>query len=328
MHEGGPIFTKTQRPSVLFRPAGPGPIHDHRHTEAMAQELFKQKEKTQVRTAGKELVRQVSDACPYCGKIIKGTEEFCPHCGCPLAPYCTFCGAEVPPGEESCPECGMSRAGVACPRCGTINARAYCRNCNEPLTPAARKEVERAKKDPVYLKAAELAVRMAELQQLMDDTPEGGLIDVGGDGSESPKPARELPPDILRLKEMLASVQSGGPAPARPDPAPKQQAAPAKTRSKRKSKAELQAEYEKMKAELNSTLEHMVPPAGSTPQEQRNYYSARRISVIQKVKSNNPVAWVCNYCGCWHNKPSECCEPWHGGTWIYEDKTITVTKEL
>ena len=23
MHEGGPIFTKTQRPSVLFRPAGP-----------------------------------------------------------------------------------------------------------------------------------------------------------------------------------------------------------------------------------------------------------------------------------------------------------------
>ena len=83
-----------------------------------------------------------------------------------------------------------------------------------------------------------------------------------------------------------------------------------------------------MKAELNSTLEHMVPPAGSTPQEQRNYYSARKISILQKVKSTNPIAWVCNYCGCWHNKPSECCEPWHGGTWIFEEKTITVTKEL
>ena len=41
----------------------------------MAQELFRQKGKTQVRTAEKELVRQVSDACPYCGKIIKGTEN-------------------------------------------------------------------------------------------------------------------------------------------------------------------------------------------------------------------------------------------------------------
>lgn len=292
----------------------------------MAQELFKQKEKTQVRSAGKELARQVSDACPYCGKPIKGTEEFCPHCGRPLAPYCTFCGAEVPPGEEFCPECGMSRGGVVCPRCGTINARAYCRNCNEPLTPAARKEVERAMKDPVYLKAAELAVRMAELRQLMDAVPESGLIDLGGGNDESAEPARELPPDILRLKEMLASVQSGASAPAQPSPAPKRTAAPAKP--KRKSKAELQAEYEKMKAELNSTLERMVPPAGSTPQEQRNYYSARRISVMQKVRSSNPVAWVCNYCGCWHNKPSECCEPWHGGTWIYEEKTVTVTKEL
>ena len=300
----------------------------------MAQELFRQKDKTQVRTSEKNLTRTADEACPHCGKAIKGTEEFCPHCGRPLSPCCTFCGAEMSPGEETCPECGMSRRGVVCPRCGTLNARAYCRKCNEPLTPAARKEVERAMKDPVYLKAAELAVRMAELQQQIDDTPEGGLIDLGGDGdgeAETPGPARELPPDILRLKEMLAAVKSGG-SPTPPTtpaaPAPRQQTAPERTRPKRKSKAELQAEYEKMKAELNSTLEHMVPPAGSTPQEQRNYYSARKIAVIQKVRSNNPVAWVCNYCGCWHNQPSECCEPWRGGTWIYEEQTITVTKEL
>lgn len=307
---------------------------DKQATE-MAEELFKQKDRTQTRSGQKTMEKPLEgQQCPWCGAAVRGTEEFCPHCGRPLAPYCTFCGSEVPAGEESCPECGMSRRGVVCPRCGTVNARAYCRNCNEPLSPAARKEVERAKKDPVFLKAAELAVRMAELQQLIEDTPDGGLLDVDGeqDSASGPVPERQLPPDILRLKEMLASVKSGG-APdgnkAAPSaPAASAVATKAKTAPKTKTKAELQAEYEKMKAELNATLENMVPPAGSTPQEQRNYYSARKISVIQKVRSTNPVAWVCNYCGCWHNKPSECCEPWRGGTWIFEEKTITVTREL
>lgn len=298
----------------------------------MAEELFRQKQQTRLKTESKTAEKtDDGQKCPYCGMSIKGTEEFCPHCGRPLAPYCTFCGAEMSPGEDSCPECGMSRHGVICPRCGTLNARAYCRKCNEPLTPAARKEVERAMKDPVYLKAAELAVRMAELQQLLEDTPDGGLT--GLEGEEAPedrRPVRELPPDILRLKEMLAAVNAGKmPSAKTPQSAtPPAKAAPTKAKPVRKTKTELQAEYARMKAELNATLENMVPPAGSTPQEQRNYYSARRISVIQKTRSDNPVAWVCNYCGCWHNKPSECCEPWHGGTWIYEEKTVTISKEL
>lgn len=287
----------------------------------MNEELFRQKERTHERTAAQTKVKtEDGQHCPWCGAQTEGTEEFCPQCGRPIAPYCTFCGTEMPAGEESCPECGMSRHGVVCPRCGTLNARSYCRKCNEPLTPAAKKEFERAKKDPVYLKAAELAVRLAELQQTIEHAPE-----------QASAPAKELPPDILRLKEMLAAVKSAGNTPAgTASIAPATTAAPvkAKTTPGQKSMKELQAEYARMKAELNATLEQMVPPAGSTPQEQRNYYSARMISVIQKVKSSNPVAWICNYCGCRHNKPSECCEPWHGGTWIFEEKTITVTKEL
>ena len=179
-------------------------------------------------------------------------------------------------------------------------------------------------KDPVFLKAAELAVKLAELEQQIQecDRPEDAA------GKDAPAaPAKELPPDILRLKELLASVRTGGAGPARPaEPATK--AAPAKQAVKRKSKEELQEEYRKMKAELNSTLSSMVPPAGSTPQEQRNYYSARKVSVLQKVRSSTPIAWVCNYCGCWHNQPSECVEPELGGTYIYDERIITVSKEL
>ena len=79
-------------------------------------------------------------------------------------------------------------------------------------------------------------------------------------------------------------------------------------------------EYQQVVKDLNQLFEEMLPPAGSTPQEQFNYYSARKIAIetVRKVQITQKTGWVCNYCGCFHNKPSECCEPWHGGTWIYE----------
>lgn len=64
----------------------------------------------------------------------------------------------------------------------------------------------------------------------------------------------------------------------------------------------------------------MLPPAGSTPQEQRNYFSARKLPVEKIIHTKVRNAWVCNFCGCWHNRPSECCEPWHGGKWVCEYK--------
>lgn len=42
---------------------------------------------------------------------------------------------------------------------------------------------------------------------------------------------------------------------------------------------------------------------GSTPQEQRNYFCARKVAVTTSTTRRVRVGWVCNYCGCTHNQP-------------------------
>ena len=258
-------------------------------------------------------IRASSDdiGCPHCGQPVKKSWEWCPSCGHSLVDWCTFCGADIPRGEDECPECGMSRSGVVCPKCGTRNAGGFCRKCNEPLTLAAKKEQERALKDPQFVKAAELAVQAAELLARIEaeeqEVPESEIKEI------------ELPEDVLRLKELLGKTtlrQAQGPDGKQTQPLDgKQQQA-----QRPKSKAELRAEYSKIKAELDKALNEMLPPVGSTPQEQRNYFSARKLPVEKVILTKGREAWVCNFCGCWHNCPSECCEPWHGGKWVYEYK--------
>lgn len=258
-------------------------------------------------------IRASSDGvgCPYCGQPVKKSWEWCPSCGHSLVDWCTFCGADIPRGEDECPECGMSRSGIVCPKCGTRNAGGFCRKCNEPLTLAAKKELERALKDPQFVKAAELAVQAAELLARIEaeeqEVPESEIKEI------------ELPEDVLRLKELLGKTtlrQAQGPDGKQTQPLDgKQQQA-----QRPKSKAELRAEYSKIQEELNKALEGMLPPVGSTPQEQRNYFSARKLPVEKVILTKGREAWVCNFCGCWHNCPSECCEPWHGGKWVYEYK--------
>lgn len=287
-------------------------------------------------------IRASSDGvgCPYCGQPVKKSWEWCPSCGHSLVDWCTFCGADIPRGEDECPECGMSRSGIVCPKCGTQNAGGFCRKCNEPLTLAAKKELERAQKDPQFLKAAELAVQAAELLARIEaeeqEVPESEIKEV------------ELPEDVLRLKELLGKTtlrrfdklsdrsdqkrETGSIADPVEAPALRQAQGlrtsttgePCRTTcsaaNKMKSKAELRAEYSKIQEELNKALEGMLPPVGSTPQEQRNYFSARKLPVEKVILTKGREAWVCNFCGCWHNCPSECCEPWHGGKWVYEYK--------
>lgn len=287
-------------------------------------------------------IRASSDGvgCPYCGQPVKKSWEWCPSCGHSLVDWCTFCGADIPRGEDECPECGMSRSGIVCPKCGSRNAGGFCRKCNEPLTLAAKKELERAQKDPQFLKAAELAVQAAELLARIEaeeqEVPESEIKEV------------ELPEDVLRLKELLGKTtlrrfdklsdrsdqkrETGSVADPVEAPALRQAQGlrtsttgePCRTTcsaaNKMKSKAELRAEYSKIQEELNKALEGMLPPVGSTPQEQRNYFSARKLPVEKVILTKGREAWVCNFCGCWHNCPSECCEPWHGGKWVYEYK--------
>ena len=204
--------------------------------------------------------------CKFCGAEIEMNMEFCPHCGKKLADYCTFCGAPMDPSETVCEECGMPAEGVVCPKCGTFNVRSFCRQCNEPLTRAAARAIEKAKEDPKVQKAAQLMDRAAELEEQMETATE-------------------------------------------------------------EQKQEAAQEYQRVVKDINQLFEEMLPPAGSTPQEQYNYYSARKVAIetTQKVVISRKTGWVCTYCGCFHSKPSDCCEPWHGGTWIYKTEETVIT---
>ena len=87
----------------------------------------------------------------------------------------------------------------------------------------------------------------------------------------------------------------------------------------------IRQELIKVTGELNDTLAKMLPPAGSTPQEQRNYHCARKIAVSTSTTRRVRIGWVCNYCGCTHDQPSECTKPYLGGTWKYENVTTVRT---
>ena len=166
---------------------------------------FRQKElyKESILNQVKEIRASSDDiGCPYCGQPVKKSWEWCPACGHSLVDWCTFCGADIPRGEDECPECGMSRGGIVCPKCGTRNAGGFCRKCNEPLTLAAKKELERALKDPQFVKAAELAVQAAELLARieMEDAPE-----------EDVKKEIELPEDISGSRSCWGRLRFGRP---------------------------------------------------------------------------------------------------------------------
>lgn len=254
-------------------------------------------QRTQVRT--QQQTQQKSQAeynpsnlwkCPHCGAEIDKHAEFCPHCGKKLVDYCTFCGAPMAPDETICEECGMPANGVKCPNCGTLNVRSYCRNCNTALTKAAQRAIEKAKQDPKVQQAAALIDRAVELEAMLEKQQ---VITTEAE---------------QRVMELLGQ------------------------QSETFDVEQVKAEYKKIVKDINQIFEEMLPPAGSTPQEQYNYYSARKVAIETTRRTHIhteeriTTGWVCNYCGCLHNKPSECCEPWRGGTWQYE--TIVVDKDV
>lgn len=240
---------------------------------------------TAQQTAKKTLAQHKSShthKCRYCGAEIDQDAEFCPNCGKKLADYCTFCGAPMAPTDTVCEECGMPANGVVCPKCGTLNVRSFCRQCNMPLTKAAMRAIEKAKEDPKVKKVAALIDRAAELERQL------------GDAVPHVTEGEQRLEELLNGKVEFTSVSN--------------------------DQAQVMEEYRQVVKDINQLFEEMLPPVGSTPQEQYNYYSARKVAFesVRKVQIVNRTGWVCNYCGCFHHKPSECCEPWHGGTWIYE----------
>jgi rubrerythrin len=258
--------------------------------------------------------------CPYCGSAVEPDYEICPVCGHKLVEYCTFCGANMAATDIDCPECGMPSDGITCPDCGALNFRSFCRKCNRPLSRAARKAVEKAKTDPKVQEAVSILVKMAELEAEMRNATDD-------DDDVVDNTPHEPTEKELRLRELMGKV---GFKPAeKPKVQPKQ--------NKSRSREEIQAEYQRMVEEANKVLESMVPPAGSTPQEQRNYSTARKVAVMETYKEKVTVSylagqeermgWVCNRCQIFHPNPQACGVRGYGGHWTTRTIDIWATRE-
>lgn len=277
-----------------------------------------------------------SMTCPHCGANVPRDNELCPECGRPLhIGVCTYCGSPMDPDDRFCPECGGSRQGVICPQCGTLNFRSYCRNCNAPLDELAVEENERARKDPVFIKMMDLGEEMAILEERMLAVAKSLAEEQVDEPIADFSHVAELSDEDKALMEQYKNMMTHLDAPTARTPDPATPVVTSKTASPKVqmkleiggSREELQAlreEYALKLKEMGDLMNQLVPDPGSPPQIQRNYYSARKLPVYTKKLSREPVAWVCNLCGCHHNQPSECAQPQLGGVWIYKEVEITV----
>lgn len=288
----------------------------NKNDERQARSRAKEQTQKHVHSVGEANPQKGQGTCPHCGAAIEADYEICPVCGHRLVDYCTFCGASMSPDDIDCPECGMPSDGVVCTQCGTLNFRSFCRKCSSPLSRAARKSVEKAKADPKVQEAVRLMKRLAELEAELDNSDD-----------DEDSMAHEPTEKELRLRELMGKI---GFTPVSVDKPPTLQAA---SKEPSRSREALKTEYQRMVEEANRVLEQMVPPAGSTPQEQRNYSTARKVAVMEIYKESVNVdyvvkvermGWICNRCQVFHSCPEECAVKEYGGHWV--TKTIDVWK--
>jgi len=248
--------------------------------------------------------------CLNCGEMIGEDAELCPCCMHPVhGDRCSFCGGMLIKGDHFCPECGNSVDGVLCPKCGTLNFRNFCYKCHEPLTIHAHEETGRAEKDPLVLRMKALTAELIKLEELLPLST--SVIET------TSKQDQELIESYrAMLKHEPVKVSEG----SNPDIVPPQ------TEITELQKQQLVKEYQQKAQELAEVLKSFSPPTDTTPELQRDYYSARRIPILAKSEEKVTVGWICNYCGFRHLYPEQCVEPWRGGTWIYDN--IVIEKDV
>ena len=252
--------------------------------------------------------------CMHCHRAVPAGAVVCPHCGRSLTPgKCSFCGAAMPPAAKFCTQCGQSREGVVCPVCGTLNARNFCRKCNAPLTPRGQLAQEAARNDPAFralqAKAADLAALHARIEALREN------------GGQAQGPSGLSESDRALLDEYADVLQSMGVAvPEVPAVSRVEEARRPSYDDAVVSLDELMEAYREKAAEMNAELEAMAPPPDFTPEQQRDYYAARKMATLQTeydMSDYQSCVWQCNYCGAYHQTPSACVQPELGGTWVY-----------
>lgn len=276
-------------------------------------------QKSQYRSRQAWKPRSVSDdsdkECPYCGGDIKNSYAICPHCGRSLTVgKCSFCGAAMKEKAKFCSKCGQSREGIICPECGTLNSRNFCRKCGIPLTDMAQLAMKAAKNDPAFKAIQAKADELAELHARIEAMTEGGA-----EGEANPPQLSEADRQLLdEYADILGSIGSYVPKPVEKSqsevPTRKEYADDVM------SLDEIMAAYKEKAAEMNEALAALAPPPEFTPEQQRDYYCARkiaRVDVKYDMTGYRPNLWVCNFCGYPHFNPAECSEPELGGTWIY-----------
>lgn len=241
---------------------------------------------------------------------------------------CVRCGARLDEDENFCPECGEAYGGVFCPECGTLNHGSFCSNCNEPLDDKAFEAVRKARKDPRFIEALHIAEELLAIEEeirkltggdlsgidFSGNAPGGKTLDTTSRLTEVDRKLLDRYKDLLGGKVVKPAVSKETQKPA---PVDKSGGAPADGGFSIKaiSLNDAITRYKAVAKQLEAKLNSMLPEPTATPEEQRNFFSARKISSVKWIAEQ---AWVCNFCGYHHSQPSECSKPWMGGTWVID----------